>query len=30
MRSIRTLASIQRLSFINVNIGGTQQIALTN
>ena len=30
MRSIRTLASIQRLPFINVNIGGTQQIALTN
>jgi hypothetical protein len=30
MRTIRTLASIQRLPFINVNIGGTQQIALTN
>jgi len=29
MRSIRTLASIQRLPFINVNIGGTQQIAMT-
>jgi len=30
MRTIRTLASIQRLPFINVNIGGAQQIALTN
>jgi hypothetical protein len=30
MRTIRTLASIQRLPFINVNIGGTQQIAVTN
>ncbi len=31
MRSIRTLASLQRLTpFINVNIGGNQQIALTN
>jgi hypothetical protein len=30
IRTIRTLASIQRLPFINVNIGGTQQIALTN
>ena len=30
MRTIRTLASIQRLTFINVNIGGSQQIALTN
>ena len=29
MRTIRTLASIQRLPFINVNIGGTQQIAMT-
>ena len=31
MRSIRTLASVQRLvPFINVNIGGTQQIAMAN
>ena len=31
MRTIRTLASIQRLSpLINVNIGGTQQIAVTH
>ena len=31
MRSIRTLASIQRLvPFINVNIGGNQQIAMTS
>ena len=31
MRSIRTLASIQKLTpFINVNIGGNQQIALTS
>jgi hypothetical protein len=30
MRTIRTLASIQRLPFINVNIGGTQQIAMTH
>ena len=30
MRTIRTLASIQRLPFININIGGTQQIAVTN
>ena len=31
MRSIRTLASIQKLTpFINVNIGGHQQIALTS
>ena len=31
MRSIRTLAAIQRLvPFINVNIGGTQQIAMAN
>ena len=29
MRTIHTLASIQRLPFINVNIGGTQQIAMT-
>jgi hypothetical protein len=31
MRSIRTVASIQRLApFINVNIGGSQQIAMAN
>jgi len=31
MRSIRTLASVQRLvPCINVNIGGTQQIAMAN
>jgi len=30
MRTIRTLASIQRLPFINISIGGTQQIAVTN
>ena len=31
MRTIRTLASIQRLPpFLNVNIGGTQQIAMAN
>jgi hypothetical protein len=30
MRTIRTIASIQRLPFINISIGGTQQIAVTN
>src|SRR5215510_9978208 len=29
MRTIRTLASIQRLPLINISIGGTQQIAMT-
>ena len=31
MRTIRTLTAVQRLApFININVGGSQQIAMTN